>query len=113
MVWPADGGRGTEKEALCHWAGGQGPAPWQGGAKNTACRCLFPAHHNANAVDRQSKQRRESERPALFAVAGELLSRGKTQAEFSALSCFLGLAPSFLPGGLAALFSFPAAPLRL
>lgn len=35
----------------------------------------------------------------LFAVAGELLSRGKKQAELSAISCFLGLAPSFLRGG--------------
>lgn len=35
----------------------------------------------------------------LFAVAGELLSRGKKQAELSAISCFLGLTPSFLRGG--------------
>lgn len=35
----------------------------------------------------------------LFAVAGELLSRGKKQAELSAIGCFLGLAPSFLRGG--------------
>lgn len=35
----------------------------------------------------------------LFAVARELLSRGKKQAELSAISCFLGLFPSFLRGG--------------
>lgn len=49
----------------------------------------------------------------LFAVAGELLSRGKNKLSLALSAASWG---SLLPsseGGLAALFSFPAATLRL
>lgn len=49
----------------------------------------------------------------LFAVAGELLSRGKNKLSLALSAASWG---SLLPsseGGLAALFSFPAASLRL
>lgn len=47
----------------------------------------------------QSKHRRESERTSFVCRGRRTVEQRKKQAELSAISCFLGLAPSFLRGG--------------
>lgn len=94
----------TQKRKQCQ----SRPRKLASGARTRQARgCLLPTlppprpsssqtrstrQHNPNRKGNQNVH-------LLFAVAGELLSRGKKQAELSAISCFLGLAPSFLRGG--------------
>lgn len=47
----------------------------------------------------QSKHERESERTSFVCRGRRTVEQRKKQAELSAISCFLGLAPSFLRGG--------------
>ncbi|KAL1781943.1 hypothetical protein HispidOSU_014165 [Sigmodon hispidus] len=47
----------------------------------------------------QSKHGRESERTSFVCRGRRTVEQRKKQAELSAISCFLGLAPSFLRGG--------------
>lgn len=61
---------------------------------------LPPSSSQTRSTRQHNPNRRRNQNVhLLFAVAGELLSRGKKQAELSAISSFLGLAPSFLRGG--------------
>lgn len=61
---------------------------------------LPPSSSHTRSTRQHNPNRRGNQNVhLLFAVAGELSSRGKKQAELSAIGCFLGLAPSFLRGG--------------
>lgn len=63
-------------------------------------RCLFPpAFHKVDSVCGAIQTRRESERTSFVCRGRRTVEQRKKQAELSALSCFLGLALSFLRGG--------------
>ena len=69
-------------------------------ARNRPRMPLPPSSSQTRSTRQHNPNRRGNQNVhLLFAVAGELLSRGKKQAELSAISCFLGLSPSFLRGG--------------
>lgn len=69
-------------------------------SKKPPAMSLPPSSSQTRSTRQHNPNRRGNQNVhLLFAVAGELLSRGKKQAELSAISCFLGLAPSFLQGG--------------
>lgn len=55
--------------------------------------------HKADSVCGAIQTRRESERTSFVCRGRRTVELRKKQAELSALSCFLGLAPSFLRGG--------------
>lgn len=78
----------------------QSPSKLARGARNRPRMSLPPSSSQTRSTRQHNPNRRGNQNVhLLFAVAGELLSRGKKQAELSAISCFLGLAPSFLRGG--------------
>lgn len=94
----------TQRRELSAFPGGRGrwrrPSKLASGARNRPRMCLPPRSSQTRSTRQHNPNRRGNQNVhLLFAVAGELLSRGKKQAELSAISCFLGLAPSFLRGG--------------
>lgn len=91
-MWPSALGWGQARRTALPSSGRQ--------VEPEAAREASPqAVHQADPVCRTIQTRRESERTSFVCRGRRTVEQRKKQAELSAISCFLGLAPSFLRGG--------------